>query len=95
MTMKERYGVEDLTFEEELKLYEEHPNLARTRSSKIRLVETTEKIKGFADQLNGYCKCIPELDEDHHSKLVKEFADKMESLWREIDKTVYDMVHYS
>ena len=92
--IKERYGVNDMTFEEEMKLWEEHPNLARTRNSKIRLCETFEKIRGLADSMNNYSKSIPEEDNEYHSMLVKDLADEMEKLWQKMDSTIYNAIYY-
>lgn len=92
--VKERYGVEEMTFEEEMKLWEEHPNLARTRNSKIRLCETFEKIRDLAEHMNCYSKSIPEEDKEYHSMLVKNLADEMEKLWQKMDSTIYNAIYY-
>ena len=91
--VKERYGVEPMTFEEEMTLWKEHPNLAQTRNSKIMLCETFEKIRGLAEQMNRYSKTIPEEDNDYHAKLVKNLADKMDALWHEMDETIYNAIY--
>ena len=92
--VKERYGVNPMTFDEEMKLWEEHPNLARTRNSKIQLCETFEKIRALAEQMNRYSKTILEEDNDHHSQLVQNLADTVEKIWKNMDKDIYNAIYY-
>ena len=91
--MKKRYGVDNLTFEQEMNLWKDNKALAITRQSKIRLVDTFERMKELAEHMAEYCKTIPEEDNENHANLCRNFADTIESLKREMDKKINDAIY--
>ena len=92
-TMKERYGVEDLTLEQEATLAKERPYEFRTRHSKIRLVNSFEQIKNMAENMIQYCKHIPEENNEAHSERVYKLAEEMSKLYKQMDTTIEEAIY--
>ena len=91
---RERYGVADMTIEEELKLLETSPNLAKSRSAKIRLGDAFAQMKELAERMQNYSKHIPEEDNDRHTALMVQFAERMEKLYADLDMKIYIAIYH-
>lgn len=89
-TMKEKYGVDDLSFAEEIKLAKEKPFEARTRNNKIALGNDLEKIAEYARAYANKARCIPEENSAEHAELVEKWKNEIHSvLVRLIDSYDY------
>ena len=77
---KKEYGVEPMTFNEEMELWKTNPSKAQTRNDKIRLHHALEAILSESRALIDYVKNIPEDDEAHHAEIVKAFTEEIESI---------------
>ncbi len=90
---KELYGIEPMDVNEELVLFHVHPAMAKTRSSKIRLVTASKRIKATADYMEWYAKEIPVEDDMHHADLVRKLCEDIElfekHLCEIINKDIY------
>lgn len=91
MAMLEKYGVEEMTFDEEIELAQNHPAQARTRSNKIRMQMHLDKIQNSLDEYREMFKSIPEEDDEQHSELVDELAYEIQSCMLRFT-TAYDYV---
>ena len=94
MKMLEKYGVEAMTFDEEVALAENHPAMARTRSNKIRLQMQLDTIQRSIDEYRERFRNIPEVDEEYHAELVNRLADKIQSCMLDFT-TAYDSIAHS
>ena len=89
-TMKEKYGVNDLSFAEEIKLAKEKPFEARTRNSKIAIVNDLEAIAECAHAYVNKARRIPEENSAEHAELVEKWKNEIHSvLVRLIDSYGY------
>ena len=77
--MKEMYGVEELSFEEEIELVKNHPDKARTRSSKIVMQNNLNVMQRQINEYREKFKRIPEEDDEKHAELVARLADEINS----------------
>ena len=80
MTMKTRYGVEDLSISQEAQLYVDHPYSAKTRNNKIKLQNDLEHLMDYAKSYSDLSKLIPEEDSKQHAERVERFAKKVHQL---------------
>ena len=86
---KRDYGIEPMTFNEEMELWKTNPSKAQTRNDKIRLHNALKSIMSEAEALIDYVKGIPEDDEEHHAEIVKAFTDEIISIKNQFT-TCYD-----
>ena len=77
---KKEYGVEQMTFNDEMELWKTNPAKAQTRNDKIRLHHALEAILSESRALIDYVKNIPEDDEAHHAEIVEAFTEEIESI---------------
>ena len=91
--VKERYGIEPMTFAEEIELAKKHSAQARTRNNKRRMVIALENIAFLANNYIEYVKEIPEEDNETHASKVAELTELFESISTQIpigfEKIVY------
>lgn len=91
--MKNEYGVEVMSFDDEMKLFKEHPSLHKTRLAKTRLGVAFRKMANNANYMIDYCKSIPEEDEEAHADLVQNFAIAMEILEENMVKIIENCIY--
>ena len=91
--VKELYGIEPMTFEEEMNLWKEHAPIAKTRNNKKRLVLTFEKLRNIANYMIDYSKTIPEEDIAEHARLVEKLTLDVIGLTTKIDDTIYHDIY--
>ena len=92
--VKKEYGIDPMTFEEEINFWKTNPNKAMTRNNKVRLHKAFQQMKELAEYMEGYCKCIPEEDDEHHAQLVKNLTERMESLYRKLDEDIFNAIYH-
>lgn len=76
------YGLKPLSLEEVLNQPE---NIRRTRNNKVKIIDTCDGAIRLIDTIKYRAKGAPELDDDRHSALVQELADKVEAFYKALD----------
>lgn len=92
--VKEKYGIEPMTFDEEMNLWRDHEWMAQTRNNKRRMIDALNKIAAESRALIETIKAIPVEDEVKHAMLVDALCVDIESLQKEL-ADVYDKHAYS
>ena len=83
-----KYGIKNLTFDEEIALPKAQKS---TRHNKICIIDNCDYMKMLIDSIESRAKRIPELDEAKHAMLVKEWADKTNEVLRYLEEVaLYD-----
>jgi len=77
------YGLQPMTFEEELAAPE---NIKRTRRNKIALVDLCNNMRHMINQIEFNAKLTPEVDNDHHSGLVEEYTELVRKASKDLDE---------
>ena len=91
--VKELYGIEPMSFDEEMALWREHEYKAQTRNNKVRLGVAFQKMMKDAEHLAEYSKRIPEEDNAEHAQKVAELTEVMERIEKEIGNEFYRIVY--
>ena len=90
---KEHYGITPMTFEEEMKLWEEHPSEARTRNNKRIMIQCLEGMSMYINSCIEYVKHIPEENDEKHADKVAELANLFDNAYKDLylgfDRIVY------
>ena len=82
--VKELYGIEPMSFEDEMNLWRWHEHKAQTRNNKRRMVIAMNKLIKDANYMINYAKSIPEVDDEKHASLVEELTQCFESIERKL-----------
>ena len=91
--MKNEYGIEPMTFDEEMNLFKKCPSLHKTRNAKVRLGVAFRKMENVSKHMIEYCKEIPEEDSEDHANRVSKFATAMEILVDYMNKTIDEAIY--
>ena len=76
------YGLQRLTFEEELN----QPKYAKqTRQNKMKIIDTCEHAESLIETIRWRIKGAPELDDERHATLVQEMMDKVNEAYKAIE----------
>ena len=79
------YGLQRLTFEEELN----QPKYAKqTRHNKIKIIDTCNLAEGLLETIKYRAKGAPELDDERHAALVQELMDKVNDMYQAIENAL-------
>ena len=78
----EKYGIKQLTFEEELNQPE---NAKQTRRNKMEIIDTCESVRRTLETIERRARMTPELDDPKHAALVQEFADKVNEVYKAVE----------
>lgn len=77
----ERYGIKELSVEEELY---QNEFAKRTRKNKMDIIDKSEHIRGLIETIEHRARTAPELDDEKHSKLVQELMDHVNEAYNHI-----------
>lgn len=78
----EYYGIQQLTFEEELNQPE---NAKQTRRNKMEIIDICESARRTLETIKRRVRRAPELDDPNHAALVQELADKVKEACKAIE----------
>lgn len=77
------YGLEALTLEQEMKLT---PNVKRTRSNKIEIIDTCAGIRKLLDTIEYRARMAPAEEDQEHADLVEEFYNAVYEVYNATEK---------
>ena len=89
----ERYGMEMLGYQDEMKLWRNHPSMAQTRSAKHRLVDAFDRLSKGAQYYVRYCKSIPIEDSAEHAERVENFAKLIEQFETQFTQMIESAIY--
>lgn len=76
------YGLKPMSLEEEANAPQ---NIKNTRNNKVRIIDDCNAIIAMMETIRNRAYRCPELDEDKHAKLVKNFACVVSAVRCEVD----------
>lgn len=79
------YGLQPMTFEEELAAPE---NIKRTRRNKIAAIDACAFMRRTLDTIESTARKIPELDDDAHSALVELWMQAIRYAEEQLDEVL-------
>ena len=81
--VKEAYGIEPMTFDEEIALWRNHESQAQTRNNKRRMITSLRHIADMCIYYENIFKLIPEEDEPIHSNRVDLLREELDRIDRD------------
>ena len=90
---KELYGIEPMTFDEEMALWREHEAQAQTRNNKRRMCVALDKLAKAIECQREYVKHIPEEDKAEHAQKVNDLTTFIEHIEKEFGDGFFRIVY--
>jgi ribosome-binding protein aMBF1 (putative translation factor) len=80
----EYYGLEYMTFEEELN----QPQYSKqTRQNKMKIINASKFTRDLLESLENRIRRAPELDDKAHADLIQRVADKVNDIYKDVIET--------